>query len=82
MGSQTPVLEIIPDPTGLYRIAWPYIDLSDLAVSSAYDPPSRDRCRYEDDYGDIGHPGRPIPAMLNRKVNQEWQWPDKNNDAA
>jgi hypothetical protein len=29
--SQTPVLEIIPDPTGLYRIAWPDIGLSDLA---------------------------------------------------
>jgi hypothetical protein len=29
--SQTPVLEIIPDPTGLYRIAWRDIGLSDLA---------------------------------------------------
>src|SRR5262249_35437243 len=29
--SQTPVLEIIPDPTGLYRIAWPDSGLSDLA---------------------------------------------------
>jgi hypothetical protein len=29
--SQTPVLEIIPDPSGLYRIAWPDIGLSDLA---------------------------------------------------
>src|SRR5262249_54870953 len=29
--SQTPVLEIIPDPTGLYRFAWPDIGLSDLA---------------------------------------------------
>ena len=29
--SQTPVLAIIPDPTGLYRIAWPDIGLSDLA---------------------------------------------------
>jgi hypothetical protein len=28
--SQTPVIEIIPDP-GLYRIAWPDIGLSDLA---------------------------------------------------
>jgi hypothetical protein len=32
--SQTPVLEIIPDPTGLYCIAWPDIGLSDLAVPS------------------------------------------------
>jgi len=24
--SQTPVLEIIPDPSGLYRIAWPDIN--------------------------------------------------------
>jgi hypothetical protein len=29
--SQTPVLEIIPDPSGLYRIAWPDIGLSDVA---------------------------------------------------
>ena len=29
--SQTPLLEIIPDPSGLYRIAWPDIGLSDLA---------------------------------------------------
>jgi len=29
--SQTPILEIIPDPTGLYRIAWPDLGLSDLA---------------------------------------------------
>src|SRR5262245_48919751 len=29
--SKTPVLEIIPDPSGLYRIAWPDIGLSDLA---------------------------------------------------
>jgi hypothetical protein len=30
--SQTPVLEIIPDPTGLYCIAWPDIGLSDVAI--------------------------------------------------
>jgi hypothetical protein len=29
--SQTQVLEIIPDPTGLYRNAWPDTGLSDLA---------------------------------------------------
>jgi len=29
--SQAPVLEIIPDPAGLYRIAWPDIGLSDVA---------------------------------------------------
>ena len=29
--SRIPVLEIIPDPAGLYRIAWPDIGLSDLA---------------------------------------------------
>jgi len=80
--SQTPVLEIIPDPTGLYRIAWPDIGLSDLAVSPARDPRSRDCCRYQDDYSDRSHPGRPIPAALNRKAEQEWQRPEKDNDVA
>jgi len=32
--SQTPVFEIVPDPTGLYRIAPPDIGLSDLATST------------------------------------------------
>jgi hypothetical protein len=30
--SQIPVLEIIPDPTGLYRIAWPDIGLWGLSL--------------------------------------------------
>ena len=48
--SQTPVTEIVPDPSGLYRIAWPDVGLSDLAVPSDREPSRHDRCQYQGDY--------------------------------
>jgi len=80
--SQTPVTEIVPDPSGLYRIAWPDVGLSDLAVPSDRDPSRHGRCQYQGDNNDVSHPGCPILTVLHRKVEQKWYGPEKPNDAA
>jgi hypothetical protein len=51
-----------------------------LVHLSARDPSCRDSRQHEGDYSGISHPCRPIPAVLNRKVKQEWHREEKEND--
>ena len=67
--SQTPVLEIIPDPTDLYRIAWPDIRLSGVANLTRCKQAGPDWAQHQLVAGD-----RNVPVVRPLKSLKHFSW--------